>query len=251
MSALAAVPVTFPRAVEAPEDVPAGVALPELVLLVDSSTASRERVASVLESGEYAAVAVATTSAAAALFRSAEFAFVILHANSRSDVFELCASIRGSSTVPIVMLIPADDGNADLEARLRGFDSGADACLSDAAEPAELTRQLQALGRRRHEPLAGDAEELQGPGGLLMRPAAHQVFVHDQPVVLTSTQFRVFAELLSARGVVLSAERISLAVWGHGTGGSKNFVEAQLSRLRRALRDAGAPDMIENVRGVG
>ena len=42
-----------------------------------------------------------------------------------------------------------------------------------------------------------------------------------------------------------------LAVWGYETFGSRNFVEAHISRLRRKLSRAGTVGAIKTVRGVG
>jgi DNA-binding response OmpR family regulator len=53
------------------------------------------------------------------------------------------------------------------------------------------------------------------------------------------------------RGEVLSVDQIALAVWGHATLGSPNFVEAQISRVRSHLATAGAGDVIRTVRSVG
>ena len=71
------------------------------------------------------------------------------------------------------------------------------------------------------------------------------------PVDLKPKEFAVLATLLERRGEVLSADTIALAAWGHGTYGQRNFVEAQISRIRAALTRAGADDVIRTVRGVG
>jgi DNA-binding response OmpR family regulator len=99
-----------------------------------------------------------------------------------------------------------------------------------------------------HAPHAGI---LYGPYGLRLDPSAHQVFVGTAEVPLTQREFDLLRDLLDHRGQVLSADDLALRVWGYETFGSRNFVEAHISRLRRKLRDAGAGDAIRTVRGVG
>ena len=57
--------------------------------------------------------------------------------------------------------------------------------------------------------------------------------------------------LLERRGEVLTSDEISGTIWGYETFGSRNFVEAHVSRLRSKLHEAGADCVISTVRGVG
>lgn len=112
---------------------------------------------------------------------------------------------------------------------------------------AELTRRVRAV-LRRHARLE---EELRGPARVLVRVRAHQVLVDDVEVPLTPREYDVLRLLLERRGEVLSADTISVAVWGYETFGSRNFVEAHISRLRAKLGAAGANEVIATLRGVG
>ena len=111
----------------------------------------------------------------------------------------------------------------------------------------ERTRCVRAVLRRR----ARNEDELRGPLGVAMRTRAHQVLVDGGDVPLTPREYDVLRLLLERRGEVLSADAISMAVWGYETFGSRNFVEAHVSRLRAKLGAAGARDVIVTLRGVG
>ena len=50
---------------------------------------------------------------------------------------------------------------------------------------------------------------------------------------------------------MVAPDRISLSIWGYKTLGSRNFVEAHISRLRGKLSHVGASDVVRTVRGVG
>ena len=53
------------------------------------------------------------------------------------------------------------------------------------------------------------------------------------------------------QGTVLSADQIAQDVWSHRTAGSRNFLQAHVSRLRRKLHAAGIDGLIGTVRGFG
>ena len=75
--------------------------------------------------------------------------------------------------------------------------------------------------------------------------------VADVDVPVTPKEFDLLRLLLERRGEVLTTDAISQAVWGCETMGSRNFVEAHISRLRSKLGTVGAGEVIETVRGVG
>ncbi len=99
--------------------------------------------------------------------------------------------------------------------------------------------------------LPGPSQELEGPAGVTLRPAASSAYVHSRPLRLSRRQFAILEFLLRHRGRAVSIEELARAVWSLEEVRSRNFVEAQLSRLRRKLRLAGAPNVIQTVRHVG
>ena len=52
-------------------------------------------------------------------------------------------------------------------------------------------------------------------------------------------------------GEVIPPDDLSVQIWGYETFGSRNYVEAHVSRLRGKLADCGADGVIGTVRGVG
>ena len=117
-------------------------------------------------------------------------------------------------------------------------------------DAGELSRRVRAVLRRRDR---SDAvrDELTGPEGIVMHLRAYEAFVEDRPLQLTPKEFSVLRLLLEHRGEVLSTDALSTRIWGYETFGSRNFVEAHISRLRSKIREAGPADVICTVRGVG
>jgi DNA-binding response OmpR family regulator len=80
---------------------------------------------------------------------------------------------------------------------------------------------------------------------------SHEVRVGAQLVAATPREFVLLRLLLTRRGEVLTSDAISSLIWGYQTFGSRNFVEAHVSRVRAKLLHAGASRIIQTVRGVG
>lgn len=96
------------------------------------------------------------------------------------------------------------------------------------------------------------ARELRGPHSLRLDLARCEVRVSETAVPLSRTQFDVLAVLLERRGEVVSHAGLARAAWGvQQVGSSRNFIEAAISRLRRAMQGAGATAVIETVAGHG
>ena len=164
--------------------------------------------------------------------------------------FDTCRQLRARSDVAIVFLTAA----TSLPERLLGFDLGADDYVTTPAEYSELDRRIRAVLSRLRGASSRGGVELHGPAAVRMRPRAHEVFVGEQQLQLTPKEFallQLLQLLLEHQGEVLSSDEISTEIWGYETFGSRNFVEAHISRLRRKLLDAGARDVVETLRGVG
>jgi DNA-binding response OmpR family regulator len=106
------------------------------------------------------------------------------------------------------------------------------------------------LRRARPSSLPTD-DQLLGPQGIVMRLRSHSVTVANEDVPLTPKEFAVLRLLLERRGEVINPDELSVKIWGYETFGSRNFVEAHVSRLRSKLTRAGAGDVITTMRGVG
>ena len=75
--------------------------------------------------------------------------------------------------------------------------------------------------------------------------------VKGEPLALTRTEFDLLVLLLESRGRVVTTDAIAHDLWHYEQAGNRNFLQAHVSRLRNKLRDAGLPEVIETVRGVG
>lgn len=93
---------------------------------------------------------------------------------------------------------------------------------------------------------------LPGPGGLELDLDRRTVVVDSNQVELSRREFDLLHVLVEERGRVVPFEELAQRVWGHEVAiTDQRFIYTTAWRLRRALENAGAPDVIDGVRGIG
>ena len=217
------------------------------VLLVDDDEALREVIAGALDMAGSQVCSVPSGEAAIEALNAAEYDLVLLDVGLPGiSGFETLRQIRLRGYTPVIMVT----GAASLDERLLGFDLGADDYVAKPLAPPELDRRIRAVLRRVRNANSFGAQVF-GPSRIVLDISALTLHAGDVEVSLSRKQFDIFRLLLERRGNVFSPDEISMAVWGYGTFGSPNFVEAQISRIRASLAAAGADGVLLTVRGAG
>jgi len=161
-----------------------------------------------------------------------------------ADGRDVCQALRARGVLTPVLFLTARDALTD---RLSGFHAGGDDYLSKPFALAELLVRIDALLRRGPAGPAIAAED----AGLVLDPSAHAI-VHDgRTIPLTPTEFRLLAALAARPGHVVRRAALVATAWPEGAIVHDNTLDAYMARLRRKLRDAGAPAEIKTARGVG
>jgi DNA-binding response OmpR family regulator len=158
------------------------------------------------------------------------------------DGFELLASIRSESQVPVIMLT----ARGDVEDRVRGLDLGADDYVAKPFHFAELMARIRAHLRRRAADREGAPEPILRVADLTLDPRTRLVVRGDRSIELTAREFELLELFLSEPGRVFSKESILDRLWGYAF--DDNLVEVYVGYLRRKL---GEPPLIETLRGAG
>jgi DNA-binding response OmpR family regulator len=155
---------------------------------------------------------------------------------------EVCQQLRREGNdVPILMLT----ARGTVAERVAGLEAGADDYLVKPFALEELHARLRAIGRRR------DPEDTRVTvGDVVMDEGDRRVWVHEEEVNLSRREFDMLHSLMSARGRVVSRDRLYDDVWDFEVDISSNAMDVHMSRLRRAL--AGSDQVtIRTLRGVG
>ena len=88
-------------------------------------------------------------------------------------------------------------------------------------------------------------------GRLFVDPGAAAASWDERDLELTRRELALLETLARNPGVVISRDRLLELVWGYDFAPSTKVVDVFVSYLRRKLEAAGAPKLIETVRGVG
>ena len=161
------------------------------------------------------------------------------------DGLEVCRRVRRlGSRVPILILT-ARDQVAD---RIDGLDVGADDYMVKPFDVGELKARLRALLRRANPET--DTGSL-AFGGVRLDASRHGAQVGERFVELTRTEYQLLELLMLNPRQVLSHSLIYDRAWGYDFGPTSNALRVYVGYLRRKLEDAGAPELIHTVRGVG
>lgn len=158
---------------------------------------------------------------------------------------EICRRIRSASTVPII-LITARDAVMD---RVAGLDAGADDYIVKPFAIEELLARIRSILRRASSQTESQQSHLQYKN-LVIDKAAFEVFIDDEKLELTKTEFDLLEHLVSHKNTVCTREQILEAVWGYESEVETNVVDVYIRHLRTKL-SRYAVLYIETVRGVG
>jgi DNA-binding response OmpR family regulator len=162
--------------------------------------------------------------------------------------FEFSAKLREEGyEIPLIFMTAQDT----IEAKLQGFNIGADDYICKPYNHQELVARVQAVLRRiKKHALVGNQSIRAGQMELF--PAELKVVVDGRtPVTLTPTEAHVLRVLMSNSGQVVNRDQLLVEVWNDNENNS-NIVDVYVRRLRMKLEvDAEKPQHILSVRGIG
>ena len=142
------------------------------------------------------------------------------------DGWAVCAKIRETSKVPIIMLT----AKSEVFDRIQGLEMGADDYIVKPFAPPELLARVEGLlrhtGRRAATLQAFDA---------VIDPDNHIVTKNGTRVELTPREFDLLLALVRARGQLLYREALYERVWGLDSNAGPRTVDIHIHRLRKKL----------------
>ncbi len=160
---------------------------------------------------------------------------------------EVCRQLRGNKEtreIPILMLT----ARGEEEDRVRGIETGADDYVVKPYSPREVVARIKGLLRRSNPSLTNETMDY---ADISMDLAQHKVSRAGRFIHLGPTEFRLLKTLMEKPGRVFSRERLLDLVWGRDVYVEDRTVDVHVRRLRKALNENDAPDLIRTVRGEG
>jgi len=162
------------------------------------------------------------------------------------DGLDLVRLVRQNESNPGIIIISARNA---IEDRVKGLELGADDYLVKPFHLSELAARIQSVARRTRT----QGEEILTFGVIRVMPEERRCFVNDIQIELTRKEHELLLYLMANRNRVITKESIADFLWGEYGGGygSYDFVYTHLKNLRKKLEEAGSPDYIQNIYGVG
>lgn len=166
------------------------------------------------------------------------------------DGNEVCAKIRQTSTIPIIML-SAKDSESD---KVSGLVNGADDYVTKPFNTNELIARVNSQLRRYHsfggvESKTSDVVNIEN---LWMDKSLHEVKAYGNPVKLTPIEFDILFLMASHPNKVFSTDEIFERVWKEKSFEMSNTVMVHIRRLREKIESGSDKSkIIKTVWGVG
>ncbi len=156
---------------------------------------------------------------------------------------EVCAEIRRTSDVPIIMLTAKV---AERE-RISGLDLGADDYVLKPFSPGELMARVRAIARRLEKAHGSENEIIYEDSKLKVDESQKEVYVDGQSVGVTITEFDLVKLMCSHPGRAFGREELVERVLGFDYEGFDRTIDAHIKNIRKKLKYT----YIETVYGMG
>jgi two-component system phosphate regulon response regulator PhoB len=160
---------------------------------------------------------------------------------------EVCRRLRrGKSTksIPIIMLTARSEENE----RIRGLDTGADDYITKPFSPKELVARIKAILRRIRPAFSEETLEY---AGIVMDLSYRKIKRDGESIHLGPTEFNILKFFMENPRRVFSREQLLDMVWGNDIYVEARTIDVHIRRLRKALNEAGKPNIIRTVRSAG
>ncbi len=157
---------------------------------------------------------------------------------------DICSWIRARSEVPIIILSARSEENLKVAA----LDAGADDYVTKPFGQEELLARVRAFLRRSYVSAKINGNKIQ-IGELYIDLEARRVFIGENDLHLTRTEYAILAELAHHLDAIVTHDELITRVWGPEYRGSNHYLHTYLGRLRKKLGEYS--DLLETVPWMG
>lgn len=218
---------------------------PVRLLLVEDDRLLAEALARSLELSGFVVYATAFGEDALDLADAYRFDLILLDLTlpdmpGRQVLQDLREIHRG---IPVIIL----SGDADVGTKVEQLSGGADDYITKPFHPEELIARITALLRRAQE-AAPTAIEV---GPLTLDLVTHRALVEGEVVPLTGKEYACLEFLARKRGMTVTKEMFLRHLYAGRQEPEMKIIDVFICKIRRKLRESGAPRVIETVWGRG
>ena len=221
------------------------------ILIVEDEANIRSFIKDNLETSYYKVLCAETCALGMMMYASHHPDLIILDLGLPDrDGLDLIQKVRGSDTVPIIVLSARSNERDKVEA----LDLGANDYITKPFGTEELLARIRAVLRSHRY----SEENESTPGGkfrfqdLLIDYDTRRVFVGKEEIDLTQTEYNIVAFLSEHAGRVMTYAAIVRAIWGDTDASSTKKLQVNMANIRKKLGSRpGSNTYILNELGVG
>jgi len=165
------------------------------------------------------------------------------------DGFALCARVRKTSSVPIIMLTARESE----EDRIRGLEQGADDYVVKPFSMQELILRVKANLRRSGGSAATAQDAGKNESALVFDGERQEARLAGKRVELSARELELLRFLAAAPEKVYSREELLEKIWEYRYLGGTRVVDVAIRRLREKLEECaeGGKNFIATKHGLG
>lgn len=161
----------------------------------------------------------------------------------RMDGWALCAALRASYDIPLLMLT----AKGETSQKVKGFELGADDYMVKPFDPPELIVRVKAL-LKRYRIASSQTVEF---GGIIMNQTDFNMSANGETVTLPPKEFELLFKLASYPGKTFSRDQLIEQIWGMDYEGDERTVDVHIKRLRDRFPEEQYRFRIVTIRGLG
>lgn len=225
----------------------------QVVLVVDDHQDIREVVRVLLEAEGFQVLEAKSGEAAVEIYEETDLDLVIMDIMMPGiSGFQAAGRIRAHSQIPILFLTARSDDRD----KVLAYAAGADDYLQKPFSQVELVTKVRALLRRYYvyqgaeQVSAGEPLQLRN---LKVSQQRNEVYIDDEKIMLTETEYAILLMLIQHPGQVFTAQEIFEGIWHESyLHSSNNTIMVHIRNLRKKLGDNPRdPNFIRTVWGRG
>ena len=125
--------------------------------------------------------------------------------------------------------------------QIAAYDAGAHDFINKPVKPKILIKKILAILKQKQPSTITTKNEIR------VDKPKHQVYVNDEKIKLTKTQFEILFLLFTQSDIVFSREKIIKEIWGSDYYITRRNVDVQIRKIRKEI----GQEKITTIKGVG
>jgi two-component system KDP operon response regulator KdpE len=220
-----------------------------VVLIVEDEPQMRRFLRAALEGHAYRPIEAATAREGIAQATGRNPDAILLDLGlPDADGIDVTRQLRQWSTTPIIVI----SARGQEQDKVAALDAGADDYLTKPFGVGELLARLRVGLRHAVQRATGTSDPTFAVGGLRVDLERRRVFVDEQEVHLTPTEYKLLTALVHQAGKVLTHRQLLRDVWGPNAIDHTHYLRVYMTQLRHKLEaDPARPRYLLTETGVG